>query len=94
MDSCKCLADKRKPFSTETGGNICLLCGLPISKEATKTTYETKEVDYSYTSKNNPTNKKYWVFFAVVIAVGVFLYQMNSGSPISINTQGYLQSCQ
>ena len=94
MDSCKCLADKRKPFSTETGGNICLLCGLPISKEATKTTYETKEVDYSYTFLGiDPTNKKYWVFFAVVIAVGIFISSINSGSTDSKNTQDYLQTC-
>ena len=93
MDLCKCLSDKRKPFSTETGGNICLSCGLPISKEAPKTTYETKEVDYSYTSENDPTNKKYWVFFAVVIAVGIFISSINSGSTDSKNTQDYLQTC-
>ena len=94
MDSCKCLADKRKPFSTETGGNICLLCGLTISKEAPKTTYETKEVDYSYTFLGiDPTNKKYWVFFAVVIAVGIFISSINSGSTDSKNTQDYLQTC-
>ena len=81
MDLCKCLSDKQKPFLTEKGGNICLSCGLPINKEATKTTYETKEVNYSYTFLGiDPTNKKYWVFFAVVIAVGIFISSMISGS--------------